>query len=88
MHLEVAGGRAATNLMSGPVAVGEGVRAAMAAPPLSHRSAEFATLMDRVRECLLNLLGVNDVLVMPGSGTLANDTVGHSSPPKAARGWC
>lgn len=76
VHLEVAGGRAATNLMPGPVAVGEAVHAALAGPPLSHRSPEFATLMHRVRERLRKLLAVNDVVLMPGSGTLANDTVG------------
>ena len=75
-HLEVVGGRSATNLMPGPVAIRDPVRAAFAQPPISHRSVEFAMLMRRVRGRLRDLCVVHDALVMPGSGTLANDAIG------------
>ena len=75
-HLEVAGGRTITNLLPGPVAVSEAVAAAFARPPLPHRGAEFAALMSRVRERLRRLLAMDDVILMPGSGTLANDAIG------------
>lgn len=75
-HLEVVGGREATNLMPGPVATRDAVSNAFARPPVSHRGAAFAALMGRVRARLRELCGVHDVLLMPGSGTLANDAVG------------
>jgi aspartate aminotransferase-like enzyme/GNAT superfamily N-acetyltransferase len=75
-HLEVAGGRSLTNLMPGPVAIRDAVSESFARPPISHRSAEFAALMRRVRGRLREMCAVHDVLVMPGSGTLANDAIG------------
>ena len=75
-HLEVVGGRRTSNLMPGPIAVSDAVSASFAQAPISHRSAEFMLLMDRVRGRLRDLCRVHDVLVMPGSGTLANDAVG------------
>jgi len=74
-HLEVAGGRQATNFLPGPVAVRAEVRAALAQPPISHRSAEFAELLGRVRGQLRELCQVRDLVLMAGTGTLANDTV-------------
>ena len=82
-HLEVIGGRCATNLMPGPVAMSDAVRAAFAEPPISHRSAEFMTLMNRVRGRLRDLCNVPDALLLLGSGTLANDAIGAQL---AARG--
>lgn len=75
-HLEVVGGRGLTNLMPGPVAIREAVSASFAQPPISHRGAEFMALMQGVRDRLRTLCNVHDVLVMPGSGTLANDAIG------------
>jgi aspartate aminotransferase-like enzyme len=75
-HLEVVGGRRVTNLMPGPVSIGDAVGAAFARAAVSHRSAEFSALMRRVRGRLRELCAVRDVLVMPGSGTLANDAIG------------
>lgn len=69
-HLEVVGGRSASNLMPGPVAVSDAVSASFAQAPISHRSAAFIALMNRVRERLRQLCRVRDVLLMPGSGTL------------------
>lgn len=76
VQLEVIGGRGATNLLPGPVAVSDAVRASFAQAPMSHRGAEFMTLMDRVRGRLRDLCNVPDALVLLGSGTLANDTIG------------
>jgi aspartate aminotransferase-like enzyme len=75
-HLEVVGGRSAMNLMPGPVAIADAVSASFAQPPVSHRSAEFMALMDRVRARLRELCKVRDVALMAGSGTLANDAIG------------
>jgi aspartate aminotransferase-like enzyme/GNAT superfamily N-acetyltransferase len=75
-HLEVVGGRTVTNLMPGPVAIADAVKAAFSAPPMSHRSPGFVALMSRVRGRLRELCGVKDALVMLGSGTLANDAIG------------
>jgi aspartate aminotransferase-like enzyme len=75
-HLEVVGGRNAANLMPGPVATSDAVSTSFAQPPISHRSAEFGKLMDRVRSRLRDLCNVQDVLLMPGSGTFANDAIG------------
>jgi aspartate aminotransferase-like enzyme len=74
-HLEVVGGRSCTNFLPGPVAISESVSASFAEPPISHRSAEFVRLMERVRGRLRLLCNVHDALVMPGSGTLANDAI-------------
>lgn len=75
-HLEVVSGRSVTNLMPGPVAVRDEVMRAMAQPAVSHRSPEFHALMQRVRERLCEMSGASGAIVMPGSGTLANDAVG------------
>jgi aspartate aminotransferase-like enzyme/GNAT superfamily N-acetyltransferase len=75
VHLEVVGGRGPTNLMPGPVAVRGDVSAAYARPAMAHRSAQFAALMARVRGRLRDLSGAYDALLMPGSGTLANDAI-------------
>jgi aspartate aminotransferase-like enzyme/GNAT superfamily N-acetyltransferase len=85
-HLELAGGRPVTNLMPGPVAVGDAVRAAFAQPPISHRSTEFGLLIDRTRARLRALMGGLDVVVMPGSGTLANDAVGAQLAAEGRKG--
>ena len=74
-HLEMAGGRPVTNLTPGPVAMRPAVTAAFALPPLSHRSVEFAALIERVRMRMRQLCSANDVVLMPGSGTLANDAI-------------
>jgi aspartate aminotransferase-like enzyme/GNAT superfamily N-acetyltransferase len=74
-HLEVVGGRPVTNLMPGPVATRPAVGAALAQGPLSHRCAEFADLMHSVRARLRPLCHAEDVVLMPGTGTLANDAV-------------
>lgn len=74
-QLEVASGRPVTNLMPGPVATSTAVHQAFARPPISHRSPEFDALIERVRVRLRRLCNAADVVLMPGSGTLANDAI-------------
>jgi aspartate aminotransferase-like enzyme len=74
-HLEVDAQPRITNLMPGPVATSEAVAATFSREPVSHRDPEFTALMHRVRGRLRELCGVHDAVVMPGSGTLANDAV-------------
>lgn len=62
-------------LTPGPVAMPEAVVRAFQRPPLSHRSPEFARLMQSVRRRLCDLTGAAYCAVMVGSGTLANDVV-------------
>lgn len=74
-HLEVLAGRPAMQLQPGPVALRAPVQAALCLPLLSHRSGEFALLMQRVRARLRALCQAQDVLLLPGNGTLANDAI-------------
>ena len=76
VRLEAMGGRQETCLMPGPVAVRTAVSEAFARPPISHRSTDFKVMLDRLRSRLQALSGAHDALVMPGSGTLANDAIG------------
>ena len=62
-------------LTPGPVAMPDSVVLAFRRPPLSHRSPEFAALMQNVRRRLLALTNANHCAVMVGSGTMANDVV-------------
>ncbi len=62
-------------LTPGPVAMPDAVVRAFSRPPLSHRSPEFAALMQSVRRRLLTLTNASHCAVMVGSGTLANDVV-------------
>jgi aspartate aminotransferase-like enzyme/GNAT superfamily N-acetyltransferase len=74
-HLEVVGGRPVTNLMPGPVTPRPAVSQALAQAAVSHRSAEFKQLLHSVRTRLRVLCNAEDVVLMPGTGTLANDAV-------------
>jgi aspartate aminotransferase-like enzyme len=62
-------------LTPGPVAMPDAVVRAFSRPPRSHRSPEFAALMQSVRRRLLALTNASHCAVMVGSGTLANDVV-------------
>jgi aspartate aminotransferase-like enzyme len=75
-RLEAMGGRDETRLTPGPVAVRTAVSDAFERPAISHRSAEFKAMLDRVRGRLRAMCGAQDALVLPGSGTLANDAIG------------
>ncbi len=64
-----------TNFSTGPVTISATVRAAFAAPPVSHRSAQFFALLTRTRKALCELTGAREVAVLCGSGTTANDVI-------------
>ena len=63
------------NFLTGPVALRPEVRAEFSAPPVSHRSPAFLELMRRTRTSLNHLVNSSHVVLMIGSGTLANDAV-------------
>ncbi len=61
--------------LPGPVPLTAEVRKALASQPLSHRSREYVRCMKKVRERLCKFAGAENVQVMLGSGTLANEMV-------------
>ena len=63
------------NLLPGPVAVSKAVLAAMGRPAVPHRAPEFMQMIGDVRRRLAALVHANDVQIIPGSGSLANDVV-------------
>ena len=65
------------SLMPGPVEVAGPVRAALALPPRSHRSAGFVDQFERARERLGAIVGRDrgEVAIFVGSGTLANEVI-------------
>ncbi len=63
------------NLLPGPVSVGAEVKRALCEPPVSHRSEEFVEDFQFVKEQLCKLTGSNNVEILMGSGSLANDAV-------------
>ena len=63
------------NLLPGPVAITDQVRAAMAAPAISHRSAHFIADVAATKQLLCSLTGASSVELLMGSGTLANDAI-------------
>lgn len=67
--------RPPVNLLPGPVALPAAVRRAFRSEPISHRSGEF---LARVRECraaLCAMTGAPHAVLLPGSGTMANEVV-------------
>lgn len=63
------------NLMPGPVAIPDYVRAAFARPAVSHRGAEVVSQVQEIRTALTRLTGAAHAALLPGGGTLANDAV-------------
>lgn len=63
------------NFLPGPVSLHPDVRRAFEQPPVSHRSPEFISTLQRLKAELLALTGANHVQTLLGSGTLANDAV-------------
>jgi aspartate aminotransferase-like enzyme/predicted N-acetyltransferase YhbS len=62
-------------LLPGPVRLHADVFAAFAAPPVSHRGAEFSGTLRHVKARLRELTGAERVALLFGSGTLANDAI-------------
>jgi aspartate aminotransferase-like enzyme len=63
------------NLSTGPVSISPEVSNAFHAPAISHRSQEFRKLFDKTLEQLCSMVAAQQVFVMSGSGTLANDAM-------------
>lgn len=63
------------NLLPGPVAISDKVRAAFAAAPVSHRAPGFIRDFQETRQRLCRLAGTAHVEILAGSGTLANDAI-------------
>ncbi len=55
----------------GPTPVPEAVRLAMAEPTLHHRTPEFEAIFKEARESLIKLFGMDDAIMIAGSGTAA-----------------
>ena len=73
-------------LTPGPVAIQPTVQQAFLRNPVSHRSAEFKEDFQRLKRRLCEMVGVQGVEVMMGSGTLANDAVAAQLSLGAGRG--
>lgn len=63
------------NFLPGPATISEEVKKAMVAEPFSHRSPEFESLLKSVQRKLTTLTGANDVQLLHGTGTFANDVI-------------
>lgn len=62
----------------GPTPVPESVRNAMAQPTLHHRTPEFEAIFKSVREKLLALYGMDEVVMLASSGTGAMEAAVHN----------
>lgn len=74
------------NFLPGPATMSEDVKEAMLVNPFSHRSAEFKDLLVRVKQRLLTLTHANNVQILHGTGTLANDVVAAQLSVQEGRG--
>ena len=63
------------NFLPGPATVHPDVLAALQQPGISHRSAAFVHDFQTTRRELCRLANANDVTIMMGSGTLANEAI-------------
>ncbi|WP_243291300.1 aminotransferase class V-fold PLP-dependent enzyme [Bacillus sp. FJAT-47783] len=61
--------------LPGPVKIEKQVQETFIQSPISHRSKPFSSMMNEVRERLKEMTRANDVQIMLGSGTLANDVI-------------
>jgi aspartate aminotransferase-like enzyme len=69
------GSHAPLSLQPGLAETSARVRAAAAQRPLPHRSGEAARLVAQCREALIRLCGADEVQILVGTGTLANDAI-------------
>ena len=65
----------AINFLPGPVQVCSEVGKALSVPAISHRNYEFIENMKLAQKQLCRLTGANNVQIMLGTGTLANDMI-------------
>jgi aspartate aminotransferase-like enzyme len=64
------------SLLPGPVEIAEPVARAFQGRPVSHRSSTFLEMYAETRSRLSEVMGGLECVILSGSGTLANDTVG------------
>ena len=76
----------ALSLVPGPAQVTEAVRASAASRPIPHRSHGAMEALRSCRRALLKLTGAEDVQVMIGTGTLANDVIAQQLSLRNAPG--
>jgi aspartate aminotransferase-like enzyme/N-acyl-L-homoserine lactone synthetase len=62
-------------LLPGPVTIAARVREAFHRPPIYHRGEEFIDQFETVRRQLSRLVNGRDVVLLNGSGTLANEAI-------------
>lgn len=74
------------SLMPGPVQIAPEVLAALNEPLVSHRGEAFAEMYERVRATLRGLTGAENVALLAGSGTSANDAVAAGLALAGGRG--
>ncbi len=58
----------------GPTPVPENIRQSMATPTIHHRTPEFEAIFRRARELLLEMLGMDEVVLLASSGTGAMES--------------
>jgi len=68
--------RGPASFLPGPVSIHPLVRRAFERPAESHRSEQFITEFQKIRQRLCQLVSARQVQILLGSGTLANDAVG------------
>jgi aspartate aminotransferase-like enzyme len=75
-------------LLPGPVTLSPAVQAAFQEPPIYHRGSEFIDRFVQVRRALGTMVGGRSVVMLNGSGTLANETVAATlaATPGCGRG--
>ena len=73
-------------LTPGPVAIRPDVKRAFAAMPVSHRSPVFIEEFRQVKRRLCRLVDAQEVEILMGSGTLANDAVAAQLSLETSRG--
>jgi aspartate aminotransferase-like enzyme/GNAT superfamily N-acetyltransferase len=74
------------NFQPGPVDIHPDVLDALAKPPISHRSVELPAMIDRLKHALCAIVGMPNVEILLGSGTLANDVVAGQLAALPGRG--
>lgn len=77
---------APVSFMPGPVELSATIRHAIAGPPISHRGAQFHSMVADVKQRLTALTGALSVELLLGSGTLGNDVVAAQLKLLAGRG--
>ncbi|MDB6019357.1 MAG: aminotransferase class V-fold PLP-dependent enzyme [Pedosphaera sp.] len=79
--------RATVNFLPGPVTVSRTVRRAFEQPPESHRCDAFMAEFQSTKQQLCQLTSAQNVEILLGSGTLANDVIAAQLSLEPGRGF-